>query len=183
MLEKGRVDQLRELGLRLIDQRNAQVIIPALEPNPGYWFGGGNIIQEKNGRILICGRYRNAGDSTTGIGAGERGLEFAIFESNSTTEVFSKILSFSKQDLGHDSEIVSIEGGCLLQDAQTDEIELFISTEKKIAYPKHLINFQKPGTGVWTLDLLRGSNAESIDLGTIETIASSRESNLSLIHI
>ena len=72
---------------------------------------------------------------------------------------------------------ISIEGGCLLQVAQTDEIELFISTEKKIAYPKHLINFQKPGTGVWAVDLLLGSNAESIDLGTIKTIASSRESN------
>ena len=106
MLEKGKVDQLRELGLRLIDQHKARVIIPALEQNPGYWFGGGNIIQEKSGRILICGRYRNAGDSTTGTGAGERGLEFAIFESKAITEEFSKILSFSKKDLGNDPEIV-----------------------------------------------------------------------------
>ena len=177
MLEKGKIDQLRELGLRLIDQHKARIIIPALEQNPGYWFGGGNIIQEKSGRILICGRYRNAGDSTTGTGAGERGLEFAVFESKAITEEFSKILSFSKKDLGHDSEIVSIEGGCLLQGAQADGIELFISTEKRIAYPKHLINFQKPGTGVWTVDLLRGTDAESIDLGTIETVASSREAN------
>ncbi len=177
MLEKGKIDQLRELGLRLIDQHKARIIIPALEQNPGYWFGGGNIIQEKSGRILICGRYRNAGDSTTGTGAGERGLEFAVFESEAITEEFSKILSFSKKDLGHDSEIVSIEGGCLLQGAQADGIELFISTEKRIAYPKHLINFQKPGTGVWTVDLLRGTDAESIDLGTIETVASSREAN------
>ena len=65
----------------------------------------------------------------------------------------------------------------MLQGAQADGIELFISTEKRIAYPKHLINFQKPGTGVWTVDLLRGTDAESIDLGTIETVASSREAN------
>jgi hypothetical protein len=109
-LKNEQVDQLRELGIRLIDQKSAQILIPAQRQEPGFWFGGGNIIQEKKGRILICGRYRNAGDSTTGTGAGERGLEFAIFAGESTNADFSKILSFSKQDLAHSSEIVSIEG-------------------------------------------------------------------------
>ena len=176
-LKNEQVDQLRELGLRLIDQNSAKILIPAQKQEPGFWFGGGNIIQEKNGRILICGRYRNAGDSTTGTGAGERGLEFSIFAGESTNADFSKILSFSKQDLAHSSEIVSIEGGCLLQNTQSDKIELFISTEKKIAYPKALINFQKPGTGVWTVDLLQGTKAESIDLNSIQTVASSGNGN------
>ena len=95
-LKNEQVDQLRELGLRLIDQNSAKILIPAQKQEPGFWFGGGNIIQEKNGRILICGRYRNAGDSTTGTGAGERGLEFSIFAGESTNTDFSKILSFSK---------------------------------------------------------------------------------------
>ena len=176
-LKNEQLDQLRELGLRLIDQRAAKILVPAKKEESGYWFGGGNIIQEENGRILLCGRYRNAGDSTTGVGAGERGLEFSIFEVGSLKEVASKILSFSKHDLAHTSDIVSIEGGCLLQNKQTDRIELFISTEKKIAYPKTLINFQKPGTGVWTVDLLHGSNAESIDLSTIQTVVSSGDGN------
>ena len=97
MLEKGKIDQLRELGLRLIDQHKARIIIPALEQNPGYWFGGGNIIQEKSGRILICGRYRNAGDSTTGTGAGERGLEFAIFESKAILKSSPRYFLFQRK--------------------------------------------------------------------------------------
>ena len=55
-LKNEQVDQLRELGLRLIDQNSAKILIPAQKQEPGFWFGGGNIIQEKNGRILICGR-------------------------------------------------------------------------------------------------------------------------------
>ena len=176
-LEEEQINQLRELGIRLIDQHEAKILIPAKKQEPGFWFGGGNIVQESNGRILICGRYRNAGDSTTGTGAGERGLEFSIFAGESTKNNFSKILSFSKQDLAHSSEIVSIEGGCLLQDLQNHKVELFISTEKKIAYPKSLINFQKPGTGVWTVDLLHGTKADSIDLSTIQTIAASDKGN------
>ena len=178
MLEKGKVDQLRELGLRLIDQHKARVIIPALQQNPGYWFGGGNIIQEKSGRILICGRYRNAGDSTTGTGAGERGLEFAIFANDKSELEFNKIISYSKSDLALYSGIVSIEGGCLMQNTKTNKVDLYISTEKKIAYPKSLINFQKPGTGVWSIDKITGSNGvDTLDLNSISTVLASQDAN------
>ena len=54
-LKNEQLDQLRELGLRLIDQRAAKILVPAKKEESGYWFGGGNIIQEENGRILICG--------------------------------------------------------------------------------------------------------------------------------
>lgn len=175
-LQQCQVDQLCELGLRLIDQHAAQILIPAMEKKSGYWFGGGNIIQEDGGRILICGRYRNAGDSRTGTGGGERGLEFAIFENEQSGQGFNKVLSYSKSDLAHSSDIVSIEGGCLLQNRRTNEIELFISTEKNIAYPKTFINFQKPGTGVWSIDRISGSNgAESLDISTIKTVVSSQD--------
>ena len=56
------IEQLRELGLRLISQHSARVVVPAKQEKAGYWFGGGNIIQESDGRIVLCGRYRNAGD-------------------------------------------------------------------------------------------------------------------------
>ena len=96
-LQENHINQLKELALRLIDQRNANILIPPLANESGYWFGGGNIIQEEDGRILICGRYRNAGDSTTGVGAGERGLEFAIFAGEDPNSKFSKIISFLKE--------------------------------------------------------------------------------------
>ena len=170
------IEQLRELGLRLISQHSARVVVPAKQEKAGYWFGGGNIIQESGGRIVLCGRYRNAGDSTTGTGAGERGLEFAVFAGNEKVENLDKILSFSKKDLAHSSNIVSIEGGCLIQTSDKNQYELFISTEKQVAYPKSLINFQKPGTGVWSIDLLTGQNPESIELASIRTVASSTDS-------
>ncbi len=172
-LPSAQLVQLRELGIRLISQHSAHITIPAQQKKFGYWFGGGNIIQQSDGRIIICGRYRNAGDSTTGTGAGERGLEFAVFAGDKEIGNLSKILSFSKKDLAYSSDIVSIEGGCLLQRPDTKNYELFISTEKKIAYPKSLINFQKLGTGVWTIDLLTGTSPDSIDLSSIRTVASS----------
>ena len=176
-LTEKHLDQLRELGLRLIDQHSATILVNPQKNESGYWFGGGNIIQEENGNILICGRYRNAGDSTTGIGAGERGLEFSIFSGENINGKFEKILSFTKQDLAHSSGIVSIEGGCLINNKSSGNYELFISTEKEIAYPKQLINFQKPGTGVWSIDILSGMSPESINLKSVQTIASSKTGN------
>ena len=40
------IERLKELGQRLIDQRNARVIVPALGNESGFWFGGGNLIQD-----------------------------------------------------------------------------------------------------------------------------------------
>ena len=57
-----------------------------------------------------------------------------------------------------------------------DAYEFIISTEKKTAYPKTLINFQKPGTGVWSIDLLKSKNGlEAFDLGSMHTIARSEK--------
>jgi len=169
------IERLKELGLRLIDQRNSRVLVPALGKKSGFWFGGGNLIQDQDGTILACGRFRNPGDSRTGTGAGERGLEFSIFSSSSPDTKFQKVLSFSKNDLSKNEEIVSIEGASLLP-SETDQSgwELFISTEKKASYPKPLINFQKPGTGVWSIDRIKGKDGyDSLSPDTIETILSS----------
>ena len=169
------VDHLKELGLRLIDQRNARVLVPALGNESGFWFGGGNLVQDRDGQILACGRFRNPGDARTGIGSGERGLEFAVFAGSSPDAEFAKTLSFSKNDLSVNEEVVSIEGASLLPNESTPSgWELFVSTEKRVSYPKPLINFQKPGTGVWSIDRIKGSDGvQSLSPDTIGTVASS----------
>ena len=65
----------------LIDQESARVIVPPMQPRSGFWFGGGNMVEDADGTFYLCGRYRNYGDSRTGLAAGERGLELAIFRS------------------------------------------------------------------------------------------------------
>lgn len=169
--------KLLELGQRLIDQQSSKIIIDPHGESSGYWFGGGNICLTKNGDILISGRFRNEGDARTGTGAGSRGLECAVFSSHSPDTGFEKILSFSKEDLSHTEEVVSIEGVSLLKDFAMDNgYEFVISTEKKTAYPKALINFQKPGTGVWSIDLLKSKNGlGAFDLGDMKTIARSEK--------
>ena len=177
------VQRLTELGQRLLDQKNAHIIVDALGESSGYWFGGGNVILDSSGNILISGRYRNEGDARTGTGAGARGLECAVFSSKSTHSKFEKILSFSKDDLSHREEVVSIEGVSLLKSPNQDnKFDFIISTEKKIAYPKALINFQKPGTGVWSIDMISSVNGlASFKLNEMQTIASSEKG--STLHV
>lgn len=176
-LPENLTTRLTELGQRLLDQQRALTIVEPLGESSGYWFGGGNIILDDSGNILISGRYRNEGDARTGTGSGTRGLECAVFSSNSINSKFEKILSFSKDDLSQSEEVVSIEGVSLLQDPIcSNKFEFIISTEKKIAYPKSLINFQKPGTGVWSIDILSSVNGlDAFDLNKINTIAFSEK--------
>ncbi len=154
-------DKLRDLGLLLIDQHAARTLVEPLGEGSGHWFGGGNLVQEASGELLLCGRYRNVGDARTGTGQGDRGLEFAIFRGSPLSGPFEKVSSFSKADLStEEAPVVSIEGGCLLPASDGEGWELFVSTEKKIPYPQSLIHFQKPGTGVWTIDRLTSSSSD-----------------------
>ena len=170
-------NKLLDLGRRLIDQQSSRIVVQSLGTSFGYWFGGGNICVSKSGEILVTGRFRNEGDARTGTGAGARGLECSVFSGNSPDASFEKVLSFSKEDLSHTEDVVSIEGVSLINHPDTDDsYEFFISTEKKTAYPKTLINFQKPGTGVWSIDLLKSENGlEAFDLEDMKTIARSEK--------
>ena len=160
-------EKLRQLGLRLLDQHAARTLVPALGEASGYWFGGGNLVQEPSGDLLLCGRYRNPGDARKGTDAGERGLEFSIFRATNPEGPFEKIHSFSKEDLStEEAPVVSIEGGSLLPSCDGESWELFVSTEKEIPYPKNLIHFQKPGTGVWSIDCLTGDSSEPTSINT-----------------
>lgn len=125
------------------------------------------MIQDSDGHLLVVGRYRNAGDSRTGVAAGTRGLELAIFRSTTPSNgqndlTFEKVLSWTKAELNcGQQEVLSIEGSCL---RRTDSgFELYVSTEKaNIGYPENLSSFQKPGAGVWTIDVLQAADLNGL---------------------
>ncbi|MCB1232165.1 MAG: exo-alpha-sialidase [Verrucomicrobiae bacterium] len=166
-------EKLVNLATALVDQKNARILVEPQDRSTGYWFGGGNVIQDRDGSILICGRYRNYGDSRTGVGAGERGLELAIFRAPSVEAPFEKIKSWSKADLTCNGRgVVSIEG-VALHLMPEGGIELFISTEKDTAYPERLAGYQKPGTGVWSIDRIHADSVEELSEDNIEEIVPS----------
>lgn len=155
----------------LIDQERARVIVAPKQSADGFWFGGGNLV-EHDGALYLVGRYRNFGDSRTGIHAGERGLELALFRSTDRGATFEHVRTFNKSALSHDGlRVLSIEGSCLVR--RGGGFSLFVSTEKDIPYPQELEAFSKPGTGVWSIDELSGPDPESIDPGTIREICRS----------
>ena len=107
-------DRLLRLATRLVDQERAHVLISPNQPSFGYWFGGGNLHQTPSGSFVLSGRYRNAGDSRTGVGAGVRGLEYSIFEGPTFAGPFKKIRSWSKADFSSDAKpVISFEGSAL----------------------------------------------------------------------
>jgi hypothetical protein len=165
--------RLIKLAATLVDQRRARIVIPPQQAASGFWFGGGNMIEAADGSLLLVGRYRNHGDSRTGLGLGERGLELAIFRSTDHGDSFTKTLSFakSKLDIG-ELKVLSIEGSALK--TTSSGVELFISTEKSgIPYPDEFATFLKPGTGVWTVDHLEATSVEQLATATIATICQS----------
>ena len=172
-------ERLQKFAHALIDQEKAQVIIEPQSNSKGFWFGGGNIILHDN-MFWLCGRYRNEGDSRTGVGAGERGLELAIFSSSSINGPWEKVKSFSKSDLEHDNEeVVSIEGSSFL--INDSGVELYISTEKNRSYPKDVMSFQKKGTGVWDIDLIVAPKVDQLNADSIKRIL--RTEDLGSLHL
>ncbi|MFV1995402.1 MAG: exo-alpha-sialidase [Verrucomicrobiales bacterium] len=173
MISDSRKQKLVALSRALVDQDKARVLVEPQDRSSGYWFGGGNVVRDRDGSILLCGRYRNFGDSRTGVGAGERGLELAIFRAPTVAAPFEKIKSFTKADLSRDGrEVVSIEG-VALHCLPEGGIELFISTEKNAAYPQRLADFQKPGTGVWSIDRIHADSVDALLPDNIEEVVPS----------
>jgi len=172
--------KLRALGQALVNQELAQVAVPPQEASDGFWFGGGNVLEDADGTLLLCGRYRNYGDSRTGTGAGARGLEFAIFRADGPFGPWEKVRSFTKADLACEGlGVVSIEGGGLLRTG--GGYELFISTEKDRPYPAGHEGFQKPGTGVWSIDATAAASLDELDPAQLRPILLTDE--LATLHI
>ena len=72
-----------------------------------------------------------------------------------------QVCSWSKANLSRaEWTVLSIEGTAL--HARSDGTwELFISSEKEMPYPASLRDYQKPGTGVWTIDRICGPSPGS----------------------
>ena len=175
MLTNLQKDTILQLLAVLINQQKAEVIIPAEQPEAGFWFGGGKLAMDTDGTIWLSGRYRNAGDSRTGLEAGLRGAQLAIFRSDDDGKRFEKVRSWTKAELATKyRDVISIEGTALHQRAD-GRWELFISTEKKIAYPEALNHYQKPGTGVWSIDRVVGVSPDSLDIQSLAPVLENLE--------
>jgi hypothetical protein len=166
--------RLAALAQALVDQQAARVIVPPQRDESGFWFGGGNMVQSPDGSLVLVGRFRNHGDSRTGLGVGERGLELAAYRTRDDGQSFEKVLSFSKSDLTFDSrQVLSIEGSAI-HFGDGGGVELFVSTEKSnIGYPRGLESYQKPGTGVWTIESLRADSLQSLPHAKPRTVLAS----------
>ena len=172
---KDQIDKLKRIGQLLIDQELAKIVVEPQSNESGFWFGGGNMAVDSSGVLWLVGRYRNQGDSRTGLHAGERGLELAVFRSDDEGETFQKVVSIEKQQLNiGDHQVLSIEGAAL---RFTEEgVEIFVSTEKSgIGYPPEIGDYLKPGTGVWTIDLLRASSMETVADSVPTTILATQD--------
>lgn len=168
-LSPAQKERLLALGAALIDQKAARILVEPLERSTGYWFGGGNVVRDRDGSVLLCGRYRVYGDSRTGVHSGERGKEAAIFRAAGCEAPFEKIATFSKADLSYpDREVVSIEGVAL--HLLEDGVEFFVSSEKAIPYPERLGAYLKPGAGVWSIDRLSGGSVGELSPASLEEI-------------
>jgi hypothetical protein len=175
MDKQGKEELFIRLAKRLIDPLQARVLIEPYGKGQGFWFGGGNLAQEPGGEIYLVGRYRNPGDSITGLAKGERGLELAIFRSKNGGRDFEKILAFSKKDLSYDDyDVLSIEGAAL--NFYEEGVELFISSEKANLFsPPPFEDYQKPGTGVWTIDRITASDVPGLKERPVRPLFSSRD--------
>ncbi len=172
-LDAPQKQRLIAFAQRLIDQTSATTIVPPQRPGTGHWFGGGNMVQDAAGKLWLVGRFRNHGDSRTGLGMGERGLELAVFGSDDQGKNWRKEVSFSKSDLDvGEHKVLSIEGTALR--LTESGVELYLSTEKSgISYPSEVRDFLKPGTGVWTIDRIVADSVAGLAGLSPQTILSS----------
>lgn len=158
----------------LLDQERARTLIAPTQPAAGFWFGGGNLAEDQDGVLWLVGRYRDAGDARTGVRGGVRGRELALFRSGDRGATFTKVRGWSKAQLATHDEVLSIEGSSLRRRADGGW-ELFVSSEKRRAYPDAYAAFQKPGTGVWTIDRMTGPSPDRLDAGTLAPAVVGRE--------
>ena len=166
---------LKRLLRELLNQHKAEILIPAEKPESGFWFGGGKLAMDQNGTIWLSGRYRNAGDSRTGLEAGVRGAECAVFCSDDGGRHFDKVRSWRKAELSvGNQEVISIEGTALHQMAD-GRWELFVSSERNIGYPDVVKNYQKPGTGVWRIDRMVGDSPAMLEVQSLEKVLENSE--------
>lgn len=171
-LDEGTVQRLRSFAHDLVNPETARVAIAADKPGKGYWFGGGNMAQGPDGRLYLTGRYRSSGDSRTGLDLGDRGRELAVFGSSDNGGTWTKALAFDKASVSPDGkEALSIEGSAIR--FTKAGVELYVSSEKRVPYPEPVEAYEKPGTGVWTIERLAAPQVEALRGAKPVTIVSS----------
>jgi hypothetical protein len=153
--------RLLDVARRFVTPGQAELLVAPRLPEPGFWFGSGSLCEDADGTLLLCGRYRNGGDSRVGVEAGPRGAELAVFRSADGGATFGHVGSLLKADLCPPGEtVLSIEGSCLVRDGAG--LALYVSTEKVRGYPERHAEAQKPGTGVWSIDVVRAASAAEL---------------------
>ncbi len=162
--------RLERFARALVNQDAARIIVPAARPSEGHWFGGGNMISDKKGALYVVGRYRNYGDSRTGLGAGERGKELVIYRSSDGGATWAHLVSWQKPDLDVNGlQVLSIEGSALHW--TESGVELFVSTEKAGRdYPQGYEDYMKPGTGIWSIECLKADTVADLKDAPIQTV-------------
>jgi hypothetical protein len=167
-------ESLIRAGRLLIDQERAEVLVEPRAREEGFWFGGGNMCRSAAGDLWLVGRYRNGGDSRVGIDAGPRGAELVLLRSTDEGRSFTEEISFLKDDLAPEGEeVLSIEGASL--QARPGGVHLYVSSEKNRTYPDNVSGFQKPGTGVWSIDVLSAPDMPSLGEAPIRPALESDE--------
>jgi hypothetical protein len=168
-LNKEQIDKLDKLAAALVTPETATPLIMPYSDSDGYWFGSGNVQEGPDGALYVVGRYRNAGDSRHGLAAGSRGVELSVMRSEDGAHSFETLISLSKADLAsEDGTVLSIEGAKLV--LGEDGAELFTSTERTTSYPQVVSEFQKPGTGVWTIDRKRADSVAGLETAPVEPL-------------
>lgn len=166
--------KLVRLARALVDQERARVLVPPSRDRAGFWFGGGNLVREPGGDLLLIGRYRDAGDSRTGLAQGPRGRELALFRSQDGGRSFGKVRSWSKADFAGRDRVLSIEGSALW--LRRGRVEVLVSSERDRPYPRAMRSFQKPGTGVWAVDRFSAPSLDELDPGSgLERLLAGRD--------
>ncbi len=156
-------ERLLKFARSLVDDDAAVVLVEPTRNEPGFWFGSGGVARGADGAYYISGRYRDRGDSRTGLAAGRRGWKLAIKRSRNPLGPYEDVWTAEKNDLGTErGEVVSIEGTALLR-REDGTVELYISSEKARPYPDAVKDAQKPNTGIWDIDLVAASDFDQFD--------------------
>lgn len=122
--------------------------------------------------LYLTGRYRNSGDSRTGLDLGDRGKELSVFSSADGAATWTKVLAFDKKTVAPAGmEALSIEGSAIR--FTKAGVELYVSSEKKLPYPDRVAAFEKPGTGIWSIERLTAPTIEALRDASPRTIVSS----------
>ncbi len=173
-LDDSTVARMRAFAHTLVDPARARIAIHPERADKGYWFGGGNMAVGPNRRLYLTGRYRNSGDSRTGLDLGDRGKELAVFVSDDGAATWTKVLAFDKRAVAPaGTEALSIEGSAIRFTAAG--IELYVSSEKRRPYPDPVAAYEKPGTGIWSIERLTAPTVEALRDARPQTIVASAD--------